>query len=82
MVKIEGTLDELRDLMGGASSAVRTVRSGTKKVVAAAKKTKRKVSAWQRYIGNRRNQIRFKSGAKKGLLNMKAMARKYKRSKK
>lgn len=43
---------------------------------------KRKASKWSRYMKNPRNQIKFKSGAKKGLLNMKAMAREYRRKNK
>lgn len=37
----------------------------------------RKVSAWQRYMGVKKNQIKYKSGSKKGRLNLKAMGRKY-----
>lgn len=39
-------------------------------------------SAWHKYIGNKKNQIRYKSGSKKGLLNMKAMSREYKKKRK
>lgn len=82
MVKIEGTLDELRALLGRAertvSSAVETVKE-TKKV---AKKTKRKLSEWQRYIRNKSNHIKFKRGAKKGRLDLAAMSKAFKRSKK
>lgn len=45
-------------------------------------KKPRKRSAWHKYIGNKKNQIRFKTGPKKGLLNMKAMSRAYKKKKK
>ena len=38
---------------------------------------KRKLSAWQRYMKQEKNKIRFKSGKKKGQLNLKAMGRKY-----
>lgn len=85
MVKIEGTLDEIRDLMGSATRTVDNARSAvrsTKKAVASGKKTVRKLSDWQRYIGVSRNQIKFKSGSKKGLLNMKAMAVKFRKTKK
>jgi len=43
---------------------------------------KRKKSAWARYIGQKKNQIKFKSGKKKNRLNLKAMAKAYKRSRK
>lgn len=39
-------------------------------------------SDWHKYIGNKKNQIRFKTGKKKGLLNMKAMGREYRKKKK
>lgn len=82
MVKIEGTLDELRSLFGRAeritSDAAKTVKE-TKKV---AKKTKRKLSEWQRYIRNKSNHIKFKRGDKKGRLDLAAMSKAFKRSKK
>tara|TARA_R110000824_G_scaffold374118_1_gene564604 strand:+ start:36 stop:590 length:555 start_codon:yes stop_codon:yes gene_type:complete len=40
---------------------------------------KRKKSAWQRYMGSKKNQIKFKSGKKKGQLNLKAMGKAYRR---
>lgn len=43
---------------------------------------KRKKSAWQRYLGVKKNQIKFKSGKKKGQLNLKAMGKAYRRSRK
>lgn len=46
------------------------------------KKKKRKKSAWDRYVAQKKNQIKFKSGAKKGLLNMKKMGAEYRRKKK
>lgn len=82
LVKIEGTLDEIRELMGDARDSVRAVKSATKKVVKTTTKTKRKLSAWQRYLKNPRNQIKFKTGTKKGRLNLKAMARAFKKTKK
>jgi len=38
---------------------------------------KRKLSKWQRYMKVEKNKIRFKSGKKKGQLNLKAMGVKY-----
>ena len=43
---------------------------------------KRKLSAWQRYLKQKKNQIKFKSGKKRGQLNLKAMSNAYKRSRK
>ena len=43
---------------------------------------KRKLSAWQRYIKVKKNKIFFKSGKRKGQLNLKAMGKAYRRGKK
>jgi hypothetical protein len=40
---------------------------------------KRKLSKWQRYLKVKKNQIKFKSGKKKGQLNLKAMGKAYRR---
>ena len=50
----------------------------TKEVI----KPKRKLSAWQRYIKVNKNKIYFKSGKRKGQLNLKAMSKEYNRGKK
>jgi hypothetical protein len=42
-------------------------------------KPKRKPSKWNKYCGKKSNQIRFKSGKKKGLLNLKAMGVQYRK---
>ncbi len=38
---------------------------------------KRKLTAWNRYVKNKVNQIRFKSGKNKGKLDLKKMAKRY-----
>ena len=43
---------------------------------------KRKKSKWQRFMGQKKNQIKFKSGKKKGQLNLKAMGVAYRRGNK
>ena len=43
---------------------------------------KRKLNAWQRYLKQKKNHIKFKSGAKKGQLNLKAMSKKFKQGRK
>jgi len=43
---------------------------------------KRKKSGWQRYMGQKKNQIKFKSGKKKGQLNLKAMGKAYRKGRK
>lgn len=45
-------------------------------------KVKRKPSKWNRYCAKKSNQIRFKSGKKKGLLNLKAMGVQYRKTNK
>ena len=81
-IEVKGTLEELRELFlqGAKTEARRTAKSAGKKAVKAT--TKRAKSAWQRYISTKKNQIKFKRGPKKGLLDMKAMSRAFKRGKK
>ena len=80
LVKIEGTLDEIRELVGDVKRATRSVKSTAKEVTKTAKKTKRKLSEWQRYIANRANHIKYKRGDRKGRLDLKAMSRAFKKS--
>jgi len=81
MVEVRGTLDELRELF--AQEFVKETKRQAKKAgTRAAKKTVRKLSAWQRYMKVKANQIKFKSGGRKGMLNLKAMSRKFKRGRK
>lgn len=82
LVKIEGTLNELRALLGDAERATASVVETVKEVKTTAKKTRRKLSQWQRYIKNRTNHIKFKRGPKKGRLDLAAMSKAFKRSKK
>ncbi len=84
MVKVEGTLDELRELMGMSSSSRSVSKSETPKTKTPAKGKKgdRKLSAWNRYVQNPRNKILHKSGSRKGRLNLKAMARKFRAAQK
>jgi phage shock protein A len=70
MVKIEGTLDELRALLGRAERATADVVETVKEVKTTAKKTRRKLSEWQRYV---------KRGPKKGRLDLASMSKAFKR---
>jgi len=45
-------------------------------------KRNRKRSKWNVYTSKKKNQIRFKSGKKKGLLNLKAMGKAYRKANK
>ena len=82
MVKIEGTLEELRELF--VESAKKEARKIAVKAGASAVKTavRRTKSAWQRYMGNSSKQVRFKSGSRKGRLDLKRMAVNYRRENK
>ena len=79
MVKIEGTLDELRALLGRAERTVTSASEAVKEVKAVTKKTKRKLSEWQRYVRNKSNHIKFKRGPKKGRLDLASMSKAFKR---
>ena len=82
MVKVEGTLAELREMFGRLERGAEVVVQEATTVKKAASKTKRKLSAWQRYIKNSKNHIKFKSGPKKGRLDLAKMARAFRRSRK
>lgn len=85
MVKIEGTLDEIRELLGNVSDTVTSARKTVEKAaktVSQTKKVKRKLSAWQKYIANSANHIKFKSGPRKGRLDLAKMSKAFKRSRK
>ena len=86
MVKVEGTLAELRELFveGAKKEARKQAKQAGEKVVRAGvkKATKRTKSAWQKYISKKSNQIKFKRGPRKGQLDLKRMSAAYKRSKK
>lgn len=54
---------------------VRDVQEVVQPMVTTRKKSKR-MSKWNKYVKNKKNHIRFKSGKNKGKLNLKAMAKK------
>ena len=82
LVKVEGTLAELREMFGRLERGAEVVVKEATTVKKAASKTKRKLSAWQRYIKNSNNHIKFKSGPKKGRLDLAKMARAFRRTRK
>ena len=81
MVKIEGTLDELRALLGDTVNSIDIVKTESEKVVAVPKKKRRKLNDWQRYLRNKSNHIKFKSGKRKGQLDLAKMSRAFKKLK-
>lgn len=86
LVKVEGTLAELRELFveGAKKEAQRQAKKAGGDVVKSASRSvkKRAKSAWQKYIAKKSNQIKFKRGPRKGQLDLKRMSAAYKRSKK
>lgn len=60
--------------------APRRRRPTSRRKKAPTRRKPRKLSGWQRFIKNKRNHIKFKSGSKKGRLNLKAMAVKYRKT--
>lgn len=83
LVKVEGTLAELRELfVEGAKKQARkeAKKAGAEVVKRGVRTTKRKLSDWQKYIKNKKNHIKFKSGPKKGRLDLSKMSKAFKRS--
>lgn len=82
LVKVEGTLEELRELfVEGAKKEARkqAKQAGAEVVKRSIKRTK---SAWQKYMANPKKQIRFKTGKRKGRLDLKRMSAAYRREQK
>lgn len=79
LVKVEGTLDELRELMGmgSSSSSVSKPKGKETKTTTSPQKNKRKLSGWNRYVKNPKNRILVKSGPRKGRLDLAKMAKKF-----
>lgn len=86
MVKIEGSIDELRALLGDGISKLDSAVQATEIVEEVAgkavKKARRKLSKWQRYVKNRANHIKHKRGPRKGRLDLAAMSKAFKRGSK
>ena len=84
LVKVEGTLAELRELFiegaKGQADRKEAKKVGAEVVKRGVRTTKRKLSDWQKYIKNKKNHIKFKSGPKKGRLDLAKMSKAFKRS--
>ena len=79
MVKVEGTLEELRALfVEGAKKEAKKIakKAGAEVVKSSAKRAK---SAWQKYMANKKKQIKFKTGKRKGRLDLKKMGAAFRR---
>lgn len=79
LVKVEGTLEELRELFveGAKKEARKQAKKAGSDVVKSV--TTRTKSAWQRYMANKKKQIKFKSGKRKGRLDLKRMGAAFRR---
>ena len=82
MVKVEGTLDEMYELFGEARKAVRSTKRAVASSRKVAKKVKRPLNSWQKYVKANNKKFRYKSGSKKGQVNLKAMSRAFKKRRK
>lgn len=76
---MEGTLEELRELFveGAKKEARKVARKAGAEVVKSS--TRRAKSAWQKFMANKKKQIKFKSGKKKGRLDLKKMGAAFRR---
>ena len=84
MVKVEGTLDELRELMGMSSSSSSVPGGELDKAEKSPtpKKDKRKLSEWNRYVKSDENKIFIKRGPRKGRLDLAKMGAAFRKSRK
>ncbi len=80
MVKVEGTLDEMYELFGEARKAVRAGKRSVRAAKKVAKKVKRPLNSWQKYLKNHKNKHKYKSGKRKGQVDMKAASRAFKKT--
>ena len=79
LVRVEGTLEELRELFveGAKKEARKVAKKAGAEVVKSS--TRRAKSAWQKFMANKKKQIKFKSGKKKGRLDLKKMGAAFRR---
>ncbi len=82
MVKVEGTLDEMYELFGEARKAVRSAKRTVRSAKKVGSKVKRPLNAWQKYVKANSKKFKYKSGSKKGQINLKAMSRAFKKTRK
>ena len=80
MVKVEGTLEEMYELFGDARQAVKSAKRSVRSAKKVASKVKRPLNAWQRYVKANSKKFKYKSGSKKGQINLKAMSRAFKKT--
>ena len=79
MVKVEGTLEEMYELFGDARQAVKSAKRSVRSAKKVGSKVKRPLNAWQKYVKANSKKFKYKSGSKKGQINLKAMSRAFKK---
>jgi len=82
MVKVEGTLEEMYELFGDARQAVKSAKRSVRSAKKVGSKVKRPLNAWQKYVKANSKKFKYKSGSKKGQINLKAMSRAFKKGRK
>ena len=82
MVKVEGTLEEMYELFGDARQAVKSAKRSVRLAKKVGSKVKRPLNAWQKYVKANSKKFKYKSGSKKGQINLKAMSRAFKKGRK
>lgn len=82
MVKVEGTLDEMYELFGDARQMVKSAKGSVRSAKKVATKVKRPLNSWQKYVKANSKKFKYKSGTKKGQINLKAMSRAFKKGRK
>ena len=82
MVKVEGTLEEMYELFGDARQAIKDTKRAVRSTKKVASKVKRPLNAWQKYVKANSAKYKYKTGSKKGQINLKAMSKDFKKSKK
>jgi hypothetical protein len=82
MAEVRLTLEEYEAMRSLISSERESEGSSLSQRKRSKTKKPRKLSAWNKYVKNKKNQIKFKSGKRKGQLDLKKMARGFRRSRK
>jgi len=82
MVKVEGTLEEMYELFGDARQMVKSAKRSVRSAKKVGTKLKRPLNSWQKYVKANSNKFKYKSGSKKGQINLKAMSRAFKKTRK
>ena len=81
MVKVEGTLEEMYELFGDARQAIKDTKRAVRSTKKVASKVKRPLNSWQKFVKTKSSSYKYKTGPKKGQINLKAMSRDFKKAK-